>query len=78
MKHFLVSAKVDQIVTKQVSIEVTAHDEEDAILKAREALQTYPEPVAVEGINRMMTTKSHYWIPRDIEFESIREEKESA
>lgn len=74
MTEYTVLAKVDQIVTKEVQLFVSAGSEEEAMEKAREALQTYPEPVSVRGVNRMVTNKSHYWIPRSIEFVQVKQE----
>lgn len=76
MTEFLLRAKVNQIVTKEVRLLVEASSEEDAMAKAREALNEFPEPVTVEGIKRMVTESSHYWIPRDVEF--LKEEPEVA
>ena len=68
MKEYNVVAKVDQIVTREIKLTVVASSEEQAQEKAREALQTYPEPIKVDGLNRILTSKAHYWIPRSIEF----------
>lgn len=77
MPTFEVTAKVDQIVTKEVGIIVEAREEEDAESKAREALQTYPDEVRdVEGIRRMVTRRSNHWIPRDIEITTIERIKD--
>jgi hypothetical protein len=78
MPTYSVSVKVDQIVTKDVKLQIVAGSEEEAETKAREALQTYPEPVTVKGVNRILTAKSHYWIPRSIEFVKISEDKETS
>lgn len=76
MTEFVLKARVNQIVTKEVLLLVEAGSEEDAMAKAREALNEYPKEVTVRGIKRMVTEKSNYWIPRDIEF--IKEEPEVA
>lgn len=78
MPEYVMTAKVNQIVTKEVQLLVTARSEEEADNKARRALQTYPKEVAVEGVNRILTKKSMYWIPRDIDITFIREEKSAA
>lgn len=78
MANYEVLAKVDQIVTKEVQLIVVAGSEEEAMEKAREALQTYPEPVEQQGVKRMVTNKSHYWIPKSIEFVKVAEEKKIA
>lgn len=78
MAEYNVLAKVDQIVTKEVEILVTASSEEEAMAKAREALQTYPEKVLDNSVRRILTNKSHYWIPRDIQFVKVEEEKKTA
>jgi two-component SAPR family response regulator len=68
-------AKIDQIVTKEVKLLIVAGSEEEAEDKARQALQTYPKPVTVDGVNRMVTNKATYWIPKSIELRRIEEEK---
>jgi hypothetical protein len=78
MPTYSLFAKVDQIVTKEVKLQIVAGSEEEAEAKAREALQTYPEPVTVKGVDRILTSKSHYWIPRSIEFVKISEAKEAS
>ena len=75
MAKYSLRAKVDQIVTKEVQFLVVAGSEEEAEEKARNALQTYPEPVTDPDIKRILTQKSHYWIPRNIEFVESKEEK---
>lgn len=76
MSRYQISVKVDQIVTKEVRLEVEASSPEEAEAKTKEALQTYPDKVMVEGINRMVTVKSHYWIPRDIDVVKVVQLKE--
>ena len=78
MPKYIMIAKVNQIVTKEVQLLVSAGSEEEAEDKARQALQVYPKPVEVEGVDRMVTNKSNYWIPRDIEITKIKEEKDVA
>ena len=65
---YSVLAKVDQIVTKEVYLLVEARSEEEAQEKARDALQTYPEKVNTPGVLRILVNKSHYWIPKGIDF----------
>lgn len=77
MTKFVVNAKVDQIVTKDIVLQLEARTEEEAEEKCRSALQTYPEPLEGQRIDRIITTKTQHWIPRDIEFTSIRQEKPS-
>lgn len=78
MPSYIMIAKVDQIVTKEVQLLVNAGSEEEAEDMARRALQTYPKPVEEPGVARMVTNKAHYWIPRDIEITKIKEEKSVA
>lgn len=68
---FKLTAHVDQIVTKEVQLLVEARSEEEAEEKARQALADYPGPVSAEGIRRIVNIKSHYWIPKSIEFSKI-------
>jgi hypothetical protein len=75
MGAYVLVAKVDQIVTKEVQLLVIAGSEEEATEKAREALSVYPEPVEVSGVNRIITNSSHYWIPKSVEFTEIKEDK---
>lgn len=78
MAEYHILAKVNQIVSKEVRFLVTAASEEEAMQKAREVLQTYPEASKVKGVRRVVTDKAHYWIPRDIEFIEIQEDKKLA
>lgn len=78
MPSYTMIAKVDQIVTKEVQLLINAGSEEEAEGMARRALQTYPKPTEEPGIVRMVTNKSHYWIPRDIEITEIKEDKKVA
>lgn len=78
MKTYNVVAKVDQIVTKEVHLTIAAGSEEEAEAKARDALQTYPEPVEDRNVKRIVTAKQHYWIPKSVEFGQTREEKSIA
>lgn len=75
---YRVIAQIDQIVTKEVQLLVDARSEEEAQEKARDALQTYPEPVDTPGIKRIATNKSHYWIPKSIEFLSTQKVHDNA
>lgn len=77
MTTYVVLAKVDQIVTKEVWLEVTAGSEEEASKKAVDALQEYPKAIQETGVNRVVTIKSNYWIPRSIDIIKITEEKDS-
>ncbi len=76
MPTYVVNAKIDQIVTKEVQLEVVAGSEEEASKKTLSALQTYPKPVEESGINRLVTTKANYWIPRNIDVVKITQEQE--
>lgn len=78
MANYDILAKINQIVTKEVRLSVSAGSEEEAIAKATEALQTYPKAIVKNGIRRILTTKSNYWIPRDIDIVTVKEEKEAA
>lgn len=75
MPEYQVTVKVDQIVTKEIRAQVVASSSDEAEAKVREAVQQYPDKVTVDGIRRMVTAKSHYWIPRTVDFESITEIK---
>lgn len=72
---YSVLVKVDQIVTKEVQLLVEARSEEEAHEKARGALSSYPEPVSTPGVLRIVTNKSHYWIPKSIDFLKIKKVK---
>ena len=76
MTTYVVLAKVDQIVTKEVRLEITAGSEEEASKKALDALQEYPKAIQEAGVNRVVTIKSNYWIPRSIDVTSITAQKE--
>lgn len=67
MPEYIVKAKVDQIVTREVQLKITAGSEEEAETKTREALAEYPQPVTVSGVSRILVGKSTYWIPRSID-----------
>ena len=75
MPTFNIKTKINQVVTREIALVVNALDEEEALLKTREALQVYPEPIEVQGISRIATRKMHFWIPRDIEIVEVNEEK---
>jgi hypothetical protein len=77
MKTYNIVAKVDQIVTKEVFLIVEANSEGLALDKARAALQEYPDPVTEPGIKRIVTEKSKYWIPRNIDFVEIKKEEKN-
>lgn len=69
---YIITANVDQIVTKEVHLLVESSSEEKAQERARDALQTYPGEVTSPGVLRIFTKKSHYWIPRSVAFTDIR------
>jgi len=73
MPSYSVIAKVDQIVTREVQLQVIASSEEEAEAKAREALGEYPKPVTVEGVRRVLVKKDQYWIPRNIDCRTTKE-----
>lgn len=75
MATYNINTKLSQVVTREISLVVQASSEEEAMTKTREALSVYPEPVETQGISRIATRKMQFWIPRDIEFVSVREEK---
>lgn len=75
MGTYVLLAKVDQIVTREVQLLVVAGSEEEAQDKARQALTEFPKPVTVDGVNRVVVNKANYWIPKSIEFTRIEEEK---
>lgn len=76
MPTYTLIAKVDQVVTKEVKMIVEAGSEEEAEAKGREALATYPEATGVEGIQRLLTVSSHYWIPKSVEFSKVKRNKD--
>lgn len=78
MGEYIVVAKIDQIVTKEVQLLVVAGSEEEAMQKATTALGEYPQPVHEPSVRRMVTNKAHYWIPKSIEFVQVEEEKKLA
>lgn len=70
---YTILVNVDQIVTKEVELQVEARSEEEAQAKVRDALQDYPRPVLTPGVLRITTNKSRYWIPKSIDFIRIKE-----
>lgn len=77
MPAYTIDAKVDQIVTKEVQLLIEAPDQEEAERKARSVLQDYPAETEYDPmIHRIVTRKSRYWIPKSIEFVSVKEENE--
>lgn len=74
---YKITAQIDQIVTKEVQLLIEARSEEEAQEKVRDALSTYPEPVSTPGVLRIVTNKSHYWIPKSIDFLRIKKVKSS-
>ena len=78
MAKFEVVAEVNQLVTKKVRLLVKARNKEAAALKTHEALQEYPDPVTVRGVERIQTVDIQHWVPRDIEVKKVSEEKDIA
>jgi len=78
MPQYSVKVKVNQIVTKEVQMKVMASSEESASGKVRESLAEFPKPVTVKGVERVLVSKSDYWIPRDIEIVEVKQEKTTA
>lgn len=78
MTTYNVVAKVDQIVTKKVDFIIDANSEEEAQKLAYDALQEYPKGVTVKEIKRVLTVNATYWIPKTIDFITIKEVKENA
>lgn len=78
MPRYVINAKVDQIVTKTVQLLVEGGSEEEAEDTARLALNTFPEPLVDDNVRRILVKKSHYWIPKSIEFTQIVEDKDAA
>jgi hypothetical protein len=74
MPTYIVEAKIDQIVTKEIKLLVEADSPDKAQSKARDALTTYPAEVTTEGVNKIVTTKSSYWVPKSIEFTKTKKE----
>jgi hypothetical protein len=76
MPAFSIHARVDQIVTKDVILLIEAGNEEEAKDKAKTVLETYPAPGPYDPmVHRVVTKKSHYWIPKSIDFVEIQEEQ---
>ena len=75
MTTFRVVAEIDQIVTKKVQLLVEAESSDLAEQKALDALHDYPKAVGVEGVHRIVTVKSNYWIPKSIDIKSTKEVK---
>lgn len=67
MPEYTLLAKVEQIVTKEIQMSVTASSQEDAKSKAEEALKSYPNPINCVGVDRILTKSSNYWVPSKIE-----------
>lgn len=79
MSVYTLKVKVDQIVTREIKVVVSAKSEDEAGRKAIEAVQTHPDKVEVDGIKKMCTIKARYWIPRDTDIVScVKEEKTAA
>lgn len=77
MPAFTIDVKVDQIVTKEIQLVIEAPDQAEAERKARAVLQDYPAETAYDPmIHRIITRKSRYWIPKSIDFISVKEENE--
>lgn len=74
MVDYVIKAKVDQIVTRNIELVISASSEEEAALKTRQALSEFPEKVTVDGVNKILVLKSHYWIPRDIDLNIRKKE----
>jgi len=75
-KNYNVVAKVDQIVTKEVHLVISAGSEEEAEAISRQALNVYPSKLEFEDHNKVkniLTVKSTSWIPKSIDFKSVKE-----
>lgn len=72
MTEYLVVAKTDQVVTKEIQLLVEAENEGEAMAKATSALGEYPREVTEQGIKRIKSLSAHYWIPKAIEFKKVR------
>jgi hypothetical protein len=72
---FEVITELNQLVTKEVRLLIKARDEESAALKAHAVLQEYPEPIEVKGVEKILTTRTKHWIPRDVQIKNITKEK---
>jgi hypothetical protein len=78
MPAYSIIVKIDQIVTKDVQLLIEADTPEAAEAKARGALEVYPAPIPYDPmIHRIVTKKSHYWIPKSIEVVAIKEDDEN-
>ena len=75
---FKITVSIDQIVTKEVQLLIEARSEEEAQEKTRDALSTYPGPVTTPGVLRIVTNKSHYWMPKSVDFLRIKKVQEEA
>jgi hypothetical protein len=75
---FIVTATVNQVVTKEVQLLVEADHPEDATNLTKEALLAYPEPIFIAGVKRVLTAKAKYGLPMDIEIVSMKDPNEAA
>jgi hypothetical protein len=66
---FLMRAEVTQVVTKELSIVVSARTKAEAEMKVRAALQVFPEGHTVQGIHRIEALKHTYQPPVHINLE---------
>lgn len=73
MNEYIIVVKTDQVVTKEIKVNIAAESEDEAKEVILRALETYPAEVTEPAISRMLTTKSHCWIPKSIEFLTVNE-----
>jgi hypothetical protein len=78
MPVFHIKAKVSQTVDRTIKLEVFANSEEDACLKADQALQEFPRAIQTESIYKMVSIKDEYYPPADVEYTEIREDRHFA
>lgn len=76
MTSYSIQAKLDQIVTKDIYLLIDAGSPEEAEELARSILQHFPHPVPYNPkVKRVVEEKTTHWIPKSIEFTSVREQE---
>ena len=78
MPSYILKARVDQIVTKEIELDVKASTRDAAEIIARRALELFPAPIEEPSVTRIQVKKSNYWIPRDIQFINYEKENDVA
>jgi hypothetical protein len=70
---YIVTATVNQVVTKEIQLLVEAVHPEEAAQATKDALLAYPEAISVAGVKRVLTAKAKYGLPMDIAILSIKD-----